>query len=89
MPSKEELADHLRKILGTDIEFEKLSKEDLEKLVKIFDNIASILKIAVAGAREKILSKPLGELLQLNEKGGILGLGIIPSIFEKTKEKKG
>lgn len=67
MPSKEEIAASLRKMLGVNVRFEKLSKDELYELVR---------------AIEKLLSK-IEEEYEKEEDAGPLGLGVIPAIREQ------
>jgi len=67
VPTKEEIAASLRKMLGVNIKFEKLSKDELYELVR---------------AIEKLLSK-IQEEAEEGGEAGPLGLGVIPAIREQ------
>lgn len=55
MTTKDEYGDALRELLDTDIEFEKMTKEDLIKLTEIFSNPGVLIeKLDVENAEKKI-----------------------------------
>ncbi|MCD6432371.1 hypothetical protein J7L33_06715 [Candidatus Bathyarchaeota archaeon] len=55
--SKREMADFLRKLLGVDIEFERLSKEDLVRLYNLFSQytLLFLAKIYRKSLKDKVL----------------------------------
>ena len=71
----------MRALLGTDIAFEKLSAEDLNKLYLILNNLQKLVLVGVQALRNRIvgaglLDMKLGDLLhdeRLFGEGGILG----------------
>ena len=94
---KKDIADELRSLLGTDIQFERLSLEDLNKLHAILNDV---LRLALVGAqvlRNKVamgMGTKLGDLLRdeklfgeggilgnLAQGDGILGLGLLPILI--------
>jgi len=90
MPTKEQMSEKLNSLLGLEsdpIGFEKLSKEDLERLLTVFTNLAQVAQIGVRSVRDRlqegILLKPAGEVLNMRvidliasirKEGGILGM---------------
>ena len=96
MVTKEDMSDEINKILGTEddpIDFTKMNKEDLDKLLKVLNNPAKLIQIGIRNLRQKakkeILEKPLKEILERplieevmsSDRGGILGLGILNRIL--------
>lgn len=93
---KAELSRSIRELLGVDVEFERLSAGDLYKLYMALRNWGTLLQTAGRSARvnfqEKVLSKPVGELLKKpnivpeiigvdsGSKDGPLGLGILSGL---------
>jgi hypothetical protein len=86
--SKTALANSIRNILQTDIKFEKLSKEELQKLYSLLTNMQSLAIIGVNNIRQRlqnriqtqILDRKVGEIIQderLFGGNGLLGLGIL------------
>lgn len=71
MRSKEEIAAELRKLLGVDIKFEKLSREELIQLAEAIDRLL-----------EKAEKEELEE--EKEEDMGPFGLGILPSIRKQV-----
>ena len=57
--TKREMADFLRKILATDIKFEKLSKKDLTRLYNLFKQAdwLFLAKVARKAKKEQILER--------------------------------
>jgi len=101
MATKEELSERLNAILSLEdtIDFTKLTKEDLERLVKVVEDPSRLIQTGVKQLREKarreILERPLKELmdkpfieglLERDADKGPLGLGILPRILGKSKE---
>lgn len=88
---KEEISRKLNEILGLEkepIDFTKLSKSDLERLLAIFTNIAQVAQVGVRSLRSKVeegglLLKPVREvanmrvidlIASIRREGGILGM---------------
>jgi len=102
MATKEELSAKLNQILGLEdeIDFTKLPKSDLEKLIEVLNPtnmIALGVKQIRTRAREQILERKIKDILEkplvegiLTEKreGGLLGLGILPAIREALRGKQ-
>lgn len=101
LATKEELSERLNAILSLEdtIDFTKLTKEDLERLVKVVEDPSRLIQTGVKQLREKarreILERPLKELmdkpfieglLERDADKGPLGLGILPRILGKSKE---
>jgi len=84
MPTKEELSDRLNEIMGLEdpIDFSKMTKEDLESLLKIIGEPSNLIRIGWKNAREKVKREVLEE---------ILGRPFVEEILSKTEEgvKKG
>jgi hypothetical protein len=90
LPTKEELSQKLNSILGLEedpIHFEKLSKDELERLLKLFSNLVNVAQIGMRTARtrleEGVLFKPVSEVASMRvidlvsaikEQGGLIGL---------------
>jgi len=101
--TKEELSTVLNELFGVDVDFTKLTKADLEKLVKAFDDPAALLKVGIQHLKAQAINKPLRDLLDrplreildrqpllenvAQNKGGPLGLGILPRILGRTGSK--
>lgn len=99
--TKEELSEEINKLLGTTIDFEKLTKDDLTTL-----NEALIKFKEAAEFPLPLLDKPLGEILNeklggkalresslrdlfgLPKEGGLLGFGILSRRFLKKETKE-
>jgi len=93
MSTKESLSDQLNQILGVNVEWSKMSREDLDTIAKLFGDPIGIVQLGVRMMKEKtrddLMGRKLGEILSsgsifnLRERprGGPLGLGIIPAIF--------
>lgn len=62
---KEELADRLRQLLGADIEFERLSTNDLNKLYHILSNLQQLALVGVNALRMTLQSE--GRNLKLSD----------------------
>lgn len=97
--TKEELSEELNDILGTSIDFTKLTKDELQSLYE------AILKLKEHLAIFPLLDKPLGQILDKKilgkplreitlrellglpkERKGIFGLGIMSRIINKLEE---
>jgi hypothetical protein len=100
MSTKETLSDRLNKEFGFTVDWTKMSKEDLEKILEFIEEPSALIKLGVqklkAKTKEELLSRPLGDLLQSStllgnvvndRKGGLLGLGVIPRILSRTETK--
>lgn len=95
MPSKQQISDMLNALLKTKIDFTKLSATDLEALASIFEDPTTLVQIGVIQFKNKtkreVLDRPLRDFLDRNfleermEKGGLLGLGILPNILKKAQ----
>ena len=103
MATKEELSDKLNEILGLEetVDFSKMTKEDLEKLVDYFSDPANMLRTAIKNmrgrAKRELLERPLKDLLEADligiilgkreRKGGLFGFGILDRVLgEESKE---
>ena len=53
MSTKENLSDQLNGILGVNVEWSKLSREDLETLMKLFGDPVGIVQLGVKMMKEK------------------------------------
>jgi hypothetical protein len=92
MSTKENLSDKLNVMLGTDVDWSKMPKEELEKLVQHFEDPVVLIQIGIKNlkskAKEDILGRRLGDILDsstiLEKKGGPLGFGILPAIFQRS-----
>lgn len=102
MSTKEDLSDQLNQLLGVNVEWSKMSRENLETLVKLFGDPMGIVQLGIRMMKEKtredIMGRKLGDvlssstILNLRERsrGGPLGLGILPGLLgqtDKTSEK--
>lgn len=65
MPTKEELSDKINEILGLEdaIDFSKMTKEDLESLLKVVEEPSNLIRIGWKNAREKVKKEILEEIL--------------------------
>jgi len=101
---KKELSDKLNQLLGIEdkpIAFERLPKEDLERLFEIFTNVAHVAQVGVRSLRSKVeggglLLKPVREvanmrvidlLASVRREGGILGM-LDTMLQERSKSAK-
>ena len=94
MPTKEELSDKINEILGLEdtIDFSKMTKENLESLLKVVEEPSNLIRIGWKNAREKVKREVLEELLGrplleeiLSKEGeggdkGPLGFGVLPRL---------
>ncbi len=97
--TKEELSDRLNAFLGLEdcVDFAKMTKEDLERLIKVVGEPSNLIKIGWKNLRnkakkeilEELMERPfLDEVLQGDEEGknkGPLGLGILPSVRKRMR----
>jgi hypothetical protein len=98
---KKQLSDKLNQLLGVEdkpIAFEKLPKEDLERLLEIFTNVAHVAQVGVRSLRSKVeegglLLKPAREianmrvidlLANIRREGGLLGM--LDSVLQERKK---
>jgi len=100
--TKEELSEEINKILGTEIDLTKLTKDDLtglqEALVKFKEAMEFPLPLLDKPLGEildkKLFNKPLREttlreMLGLSkDRKGFLGFGILGRILERLEEKQ-
>jgi hypothetical protein len=93
MSTKEELAQSLNQILGIDIDWSKLKKEDLEKLHSLLSDPMALINMAGKIGREKlrsVIDRPLRDFIErpiveeISDKigsrqgGGLFGFGVLP-----------
>ena len=98
--NKEELSEELNDLLGlVDLDFSKMTKEDLEALLRFFGDPYNLIKIGVKNLRgkvkreilEEVLGRPLIEevlgrsLEEKEEDRGPLGFGVIPSVLARMR----
>lgn len=98
MPSKQQISDTLNALLKTKIDFTKLSTIDLEALTSIFEDSTFLVQLGIMQfknkAKKEVLERPLKDFLDRNfleermEKGGLLGLGILPRVLEKAQQSR-
>lgn len=100
--TKEEISEEVNKILGTTIDLTKLTKDDLmvlhDALIKLKEANEFPLPLLDRPLGEiidqKFMNRPLRELTLRDviglpkERKGILGLGILPRILNRTEETK-
>ena len=79
MPSKEEIAASLRKVLGVNIRFEKLSKDELYELARAIDKLLS--KIEKESEEKEAGPLGLGVIPAIREQL----LRIIPEIRKEVR----
>jgi len=81
------------------IDFTRLTKSELERLLEALTTPAIHVRIGAKGVRRKVMDRPLRELLDrplrdlVGEakglgKGGIFGLGILPSLRERARREE-
>jgi len=103
MPTKEELSERLNEIMGLEdpIDFSKMTKEDLESLLKIIGEPSNLIRIGWKNAREKVKKEVLEEILgrpileeilsKMGEEAegdkGPLGFGVLPKLRGILSEK--
>jgi len=83
--TKEEISDKLNELLDLSddpIDFTKLSKEDLTRLFDVLTTPATLISLIPQSVRDKILNRPLRELLEIPI--GALGEG---GILSKLKDR--
>lgn len=97
--TKEELSDRLNEVLDLEdeIDFTRMTKEDLEKLVTALDPARLIqtgIKQLRSKARRDLLERPLKDLLDkpflerlVERDEGFLGLGFLPRILRNRSKE--
>ena len=99
MATKDELSDRLNEVLGLEdtVDFAKMTKDDLETLLKTVVDPSNLIKIGWKNLRDKAKREILEELLgrpfldevfkgvQEGEDKGPLGLGILPSVRNRMR----
>lgn len=98
--TKEDFSQEINKLLGTSIDFAKLTKEDLAKLneaiVKIKEATEFPLPLLDKPLSkildQKVFNKPLGEtslreLLGLPKGKGLFGFGLLPRFLSEKGEQ--
>ena len=100
MSTKSDLSDEINRILGLEkeIDFSKLSREDLQGLLDFFREPANLVSLGTKQLREKvrkeILDRPLRDFIEgglgglEGEDRGPLGLGILPSLMKRAQKKE-
>lgn len=101
MPTKEELANIIRNVLGLELKtLARMSREDLEKLHQFVSDPSNLVRVGAKNirlkAREELFEKPMKELLNKplvtfiregkDDEGGPFGFGIIPSILNRKRK---
>jgi hypothetical protein len=87
---RERLAAGLRRLLGVDVEFEKLSVEELRRL-HVVQAVRSRLRSrvnAMLNMRLGDLMSDEGLLVELSRDDGPLGLGILPALIGREDKPK-
>ena len=99
MATKDELSDRLNEVLGLEdtVDFAKMTKDDLEILLKTVGEPSNLIKIGWKTLRDKAKKEILEELLgrpfldevlkgvQEGEDKGPLGFGILPSVRNRMR----
>jgi hypothetical protein len=95
LSTKEDIKDQINEVLSLDLDWSRMSKEDLEKLLNFVRDPYNLIKTGVKNVKgkvkkelmEEILGRPLLEELlsqtstdESSEDKGPFGLGIIPRI---------
>ena len=98
--TKEELSDRLNEVLDLEdeVDFTRMTKEDLERLVTALDPARLIqtgIKQLRSKARRDLLERPLKDLLDkpfleriVEREEGFFGLGILPRILRPNQSKE-
>lgn len=102
MSTKADLSSKINEVLGTDINFERLSKEDLEALLKVVEEPSNLIRIGWKNLRDKAKKEILEELIGRpilddilkgipakegeREDRGPLGFGVIPRARARIRE---
>lgn len=100
MVTKEDISEKINEIFGIDLDFTKMTKEDLEKMLECLEptNLVKIGLMTLRNkARKEVLDRPLREFLAsavetTTEKSeeadkGPFGLGLLPKVREVLSEK--
>lgn len=85
-PEKDKLIKDIIEVFGVQIDFNKLTLEDLKKLHELLSNPRQMMSAVARAAKLKWSNKPIGEVLGTN-KGGLFGLGILPIGGEKASDQ--
>jgi len=94
------LAEDIRRLLGVDVEFEKLSVDDLRRLLVILTNLRRLAAVGAHAVRRRLktrvntmLNMRLGDMIsddgllaELSKDNGPLGLGILPALVGRGEE---
>lgn len=68
MATKEELSDKLSSIFEIDLDFSKMTKDDLEKLVEQVSDPRLLIKLGLSHMKEKakqeIMNRPIREIIE-------------------------
>jgi len=100
---KEDLADRINELLGLDLgSLEKMTKEDLESLLKVIGEPSNLIRIGWKNLRDKAKKEILEELMgrpildeilkgvpakeEEREDRGPLGFGVIPRARARIRE---
>jgi hypothetical protein len=100
MSTKADLADKINELLGLNLEsLEKMTKEDLEALLKVIGEPSQLIKIGWKNLRDKAKREILEELMgrplldeilkgaaKEGEDRGPLGFGVIPKARARIRE---
>jgi len=80
--SKEDISRRLNQVLEIkpEIDFTKLSKEELDRLVAALNDSKKLVRVGVTGLRKETRDRILGAVDEaLGEReGGLFGLGLLP-----------
>lgn len=95
MADKTEIVGKISAILGVKLEsMERMTKEDLEKLLKMLEEPTALLKTGFKSLRGQARTEVrervrelLDELLSEREGGGLFGFGIIPIELPRTRSQ--
>jgi hypothetical protein len=80
---KKKISDQLNEILGTKIDFTKLSVKELEELYSVFTTPSKFAQAVAKATKTKLSDKILNmRLKEFIEGTGPIGLGIIPTLFD-------
>lgn len=68
LSTKADISDEINRILGLEVDFSKMSREDLEKLKDFFGDPSKLITLGIkqtrAKVRSEILDRPLKEFLE-------------------------
>jgi hypothetical protein len=85
MPEKDKkkISDQLNEILGTKIDFTKLSVKELDELYSVFTTPSKFAQAVARATKTKLSDKILNmKLKEFIGDTGPMGLGILPSLFD-------